>query len=53
MKKRKVKYTDKHIGKIRTVDDFIPHPKNLVLKDETKKEPIEYKIDLEDAKNSY
>lgn len=37
MKKRKVKYTDEPIGKIRVVDDFLPKPKDLVFKEETTK----------------
>lgn len=37
MKKRKNKYTNQPIGKIKIVDDFLPHPKNLVLKEETAK----------------
>ena len=37
MKKRKVKYTDEPIGKIRIMDDFLPEPKDLVLKEETVK----------------
>ena len=37
MKKRKSKYTNEPIGKIKIVDDFLPRPKNLVLKEETKK----------------
>jgi len=37
MKKRKVKYTDGPIGKIKIVDDFLPKPKDLVLKEETAK----------------
>lgn len=37
MKKRKVKYTNEPIGKIKIVDDFLPKPKDLVLKEETKK----------------
>lgn len=37
MKKRKVKYTDNSIGKIKIVDDFLPEPKDLVLKEETTK----------------
>lgn len=36
MKKRKVKYTDEPIGKIKIVDDFLPKPNDLVLKKETK-----------------
>ncbi len=37
MKKRKAKYTDKAIGKIKIIDDFLPQPKELVLKEETAK----------------
>ena len=37
MKKHKVKYTDEPIGKIEIVDDFLPKPKDLVLKEETSK----------------
>lgn len=37
MKKSKIKYTDEPIGKIRIVDDFLPSPKHLVLKEETTK----------------
>ncbi|MDE3055879.1 MAG: CopG family transcriptional regulator [Verrucomicrobiota bacterium] len=37
MKKRKSKYTSEPIGKIKIVDDFLPSPKNLVLKEETAK----------------
>ncbi len=37
MKKRKIKYTDERIGKIKIVDDFLPEPKDLVLKEETTK----------------
>lgn len=37
MNKRKVKYTDEPIGKIKIVDDFLPKPKDLVLKEETSK----------------
>ncbi|HSW87356.1 MAG TPA: hypothetical protein VLG49_07670 [Rhabdochlamydiaceae bacterium] len=40
MKKRKVKYTDGPIGKIKIVDDFLPRPKDLVLKEETTKVTI-------------
>jgi len=32
MKKRKIKYTDGPLGKIKIVDDFLPKPKKLVLK---------------------
>lgn len=37
MRKRKVKYTDEPIGKIKIIDDFLPKPKDLVLKEETTK----------------
>jgi predicted DNA binding CopG/RHH family protein len=37
MKKRKVRYTNERIGKIKIVDDFLPKPENLVLKEETTK----------------
>jgi len=40
MKKSKVKYTNKRIGKIKIVDDFLPKPKDLVLKEETAKVTI-------------
>lgn len=40
MKKRKVKYTEGPIGKIKIVDDFLPKPKDLVLKEETTKVTI-------------
>jgi len=37
MKKHKVKYTDEPLGKVKIVDDFLPKPKDLVLKEETTK----------------
>lgn len=37
MKKRKPKYTNNSIGKIKIVDDFLPEPKDLVLKEATTK----------------
>jgi predicted DNA binding CopG/RHH family protein len=37
MKKRKSKYSDKSIGKIKIVEDFLPRPRDLVLKEETAK----------------
>lgn len=40
MKKRKVKYTHEPIGKIKIVDNFLPTPKELVLKQETIKVTI-------------
>ena len=41
MKKRKrVKYTEEPIGKIKVVKDFLPKPEELVLKEETVKVTI-------------
>lgn len=37
MKKRKNKYKDELIGKIKIVADFLPKPEKLVLKEETTK----------------
>jgi predicted DNA binding CopG/RHH family protein len=37
MKRRKVKYTDEPIGKVKIVRDFLPSPKELILKEETVK----------------
>jgi len=37
MKKRKPKYTEERIGKIKIVDDFLPSPEKLVLKEEQQK----------------
>lgn len=37
MKKRKVKYSDEPIGKIKIVADFLPSPEELALKEETVK----------------
>lgn len=37
MKKRTVQYTDEKIGEIELIDDFLPEPKDLVLKEETVK----------------
>lgn len=39
-KKHKVKYTDEPIGQIKLVDDFLPKPEDLVLKEETTKVTI-------------
>lgn len=33
--KRKTKYTDEPIGKVRVVQNFLPSPEELALKDET------------------
>jgi predicted DNA binding CopG/RHH family protein len=35
--KKKIKYTDEPMGKVRKISDFLPSPKDLVLKDETVK----------------
>lgn len=35
--KKKIKYTDEQMGKIRVVPDFLPSPEELALKDETVK----------------
>ena len=34
-RKKAVKYKNETIGKIRIIDDFLPPPKDLVLKDES------------------
>ncbi len=41
MKNRKVKYTDEPIGKIKIIDDFLPPPQDLILKEETEKITIQ------------
>jgi len=38
--KKKIKYTDEPMGKVRVVSDFLPSPEELVLKDETIKVTI-------------
>ena len=38
--KKKIKYTDEPIGKVKVVSDFLPSPEELVLKDETVKVTI-------------
>jgi len=35
--KKKIKYTNEPLGKVKKVTDFLPSPKDLVLKDETVK----------------
>ena len=37
MKKKTVKYTDEPIGKVKIIDDFLPAPDKLVMRDETVK----------------
>ena len=32
--KRKIRYTDEFLGKLRVVDDFLPPPKELVFREE-------------------
>lgn len=36
-KHKKIKYTDEPIGEIKIIADFLPTPKDLVLKEETEK----------------
>ena len=38
--KRKIKYIDEPIGKVKIISDFLPSPEELVLKDETVKVTI-------------
>ena len=38
--KKKIKYKNEAMGKVRIVPDFLPSPKDLVLKDETVKVTI-------------
>ena len=38
--KKKIKYTNEPIGKMRVVTDFLPSPKELALKDDTVKVTI-------------
>jgi len=38
--KKKIKYTNEPIGKVRVVTDFLPSPEELALKDETVKVTI-------------
>lgn len=33
--KKKIKYTNEQLGKIEVVRDFLPHPDELILKDNT------------------
>lgn len=35
MKKKDIKYTDEPIGRIELIEDFLPSPEQLVLKEET------------------
>jgi predicted DNA binding CopG/RHH family protein len=38
--KKKIKYTNESIAKVKLVEDFLPSPEELVLKDETIKVTI-------------
>ena len=38
--KKRIKYTDEPMGKVRVVSDFLPSPEELALKDETIKVTI-------------
>jgi hypothetical protein len=38
--KKKIKYTNEHMGKVEVVSDFLPSPEQLALKDETVKVTI-------------
>jgi len=38
--KRKIKYTDEPMGKVKVIPDFLPSPEELALKDETVKVTI-------------
>lgn len=35
--KSKIKYTEEPLGEIRIIDDFLPHPDDLIFKEETVK----------------
>jgi len=37
MKKRKIRYTNEPLGKIKIISDFLPSPEELVLREETVK----------------
>jgi predicted DNA binding CopG/RHH family protein len=38
--KRKIKYTDEPMGKVKVISNFLPSPEELALKDETVKVTI-------------
>lgn len=38
--KGKIKYTDEPIGRVKVIDDFLPSPEELALKEETVKVTI-------------
>ena len=33
--KKKIKYTNEHLGKVEVIRDFLPSPEELILKDNT------------------
>jgi len=37
MSKKMVKYTEGEIGKVKIIKDFLPNPKDLILKDDSTK----------------
>jgi hypothetical protein len=37
MNKHEINYTDEPIGEVKIIDDFLPSPEHLVLKEETVK----------------
>ena len=59
--KRKIKYTDEPMGDIEVVDDFLPPPEQLVLKDDGVKVTISlskrsvdfFKAEADRSKTSY
>ncbi len=38
--KKRIKYTNEHLGDIKVIDDFLPSPEELVFKDEQVKVTI-------------
>lgn len=57
--KKKQKYTNEKIGKVKIIDDFLPSPDELVMKEETvkvtlslSKASVEYFKDLAEKKHT-
>ena len=46
--KNKIKYTEEPMGEVRVIKDFLPHPDQLVLKDENVKVTIALKKSIID-----
>jgi predicted DNA binding CopG/RHH family protein len=46
--KKKIKYSEGEIGKVERVSDFLPEPKNLILKDDSIKVTISLSRDSVD-----